>query len=211
MNSGDTLRIDCTVNPGDLDRIVEIHLAAFPGYFLSLMGRSFVRQYYQAVLEYPRAITLVARRDGDLAGFATGFGDPQAFYAHYRARRWRMLGTVLAAAAIRPRLVPRIYRNLRRVSVAGGNPSEAELSSIAVLPDQAGSGIGSHLLAAFVEAAAGERYSGISLTTDVGANEHVIAFYRKRGFTVEEQFPQGDRPMIRLRLMLGDRPRLPEP
>lgn len=53
----------------DLEDVVTIHLAAFPTFFLSSLGASFLRMYYECVLADRTSITLVAhekRRSRDL-------------------------------------------------------------------------------------------------------------------------------------------------
>ena len=39
--------------PGDISRVVEIHLASFPGFFPSLLGPSFLGMYYRGTLDDP--------------------------------------------------------------------------------------------------------------------------------------------------------------
>jgi ribosomal protein S18 acetylase RimI-like enzyme len=186
----------------DLNDIVHVHMQAFPQFFMTLMGSAFVREYYLAALEYRESISFVAREGNRLIGFVTGFGNPRNFYAYYRSRRWRLVPSVIAALILKPGLFPRILRNVKRVSSEGGTDSEVELSSIGVLGEWAGTGVGRLLLASFTEAARSQGFRSIYLTTDAHGNDRVNRFYLKRGFELESSFLQGPRTMNKLRLLL---------
>lgn len=186
----------------DLEAIVRIHLLAFPEFFMTRMGSAFVRRYYESLATYPGSIVLTARVDGEVIGFVAGFGSPARFYAHYRSRKVRMIRPILSAILSRPRLIPEILRNLRRVSHVAAEDSEVELSSLAVLPAFSSRGVGQSLLEAFTRAARDRGYRSVFLITDARDNDAVNRFYRKRGFTLGGQFNRGKRALNRLRLAL---------
>ncbi len=177
----------------DLERIAVLHEAAFPGFFLTRMGRPFLRAYYAMVLEYARGITLVAESDDGVVGFVTGFHEPEGFYRLMRARKLRFVGPLALGILQRPSTLPGVLANVRKVqggsaagSVREGKP--CELSSLGVLPSASGRGLGQALVRAFLERAAGEGADRIYLTTDADGNERVNAFYQKLGFALTESF-----------------------
>lgn len=170
----------------DLSIIAEVHKQAFAGFFLTRMGPSFLRAYYQAVLDFDARIALVARdtESDRVLGFAVGFSDPQGFYSLFSQRRKRMLPAVLLAVLRDPGLVPLIFRNMRRVEGRAKQEVDAvELSSIAVTAR--GRGIGAALLEAFAEHASSEGASRLVLTTDAKGNDPVRSFYEARGFGLD--------------------------
>src|SRR5690606_7881749 len=76
--------------PEDLGAIARLHVAAFPGAFLSLLGERFLRRYYRLVLESLHGRLLVAADDGaaePLAGFVAGTLDPAAFRGVLRSAK----------------------------------------------------------------------------------------------------------------------------
>lgn len=52
-----------------IDEIVTIHLNTFTGFFLTFMGRGFLRQMYQSYCDHEESGLLVAEGDGKTVGF----------------------------------------------------------------------------------------------------------------------------------------------
>jgi ribosomal protein S18 acetylase RimI-like enzyme len=185
--------------PGDLDGVVRVHRAAFPGFYMTLLGPRFLRLYYALVLRHAGGILLVAEGgDGGAEGFVAGFADPPGFYRLLRRNRARVALAVLPALLRSPRLVRRLATNAGRVddSARGGEATSCELSSIGVAPGASGGGVGRALVAAFLRAA-GERGAGeVFLTTDARENERVNRFYQECGFRLDRvSEPVAGRPM----------------
>jgi|NOAtaT_6_FD_contig_61_2806829_length_1255_multi_3_in_0_out_0_2 ribosomal protein S18 acetylase RimI-like enzyme len=186
----------------DLEAIAYLHMKAFPNFFLTAMGLSFVREYYRAVLEFPDSIAMVIQRENKLLGFIVGFGNPEAFYDFYRKRRLRLVGLTFWAIIRKPYLIKRILLNFRRVSDIKTPESDIELSSLAVTPDEQGRGIGTKLIQSFLQIATERKYQNVYLTTDSQSNDSVNYFYSKLGFILEESFLSGSRQMNRYRKTL---------
>jgi GNAT superfamily N-acetyltransferase len=186
----------------ELEDIVAVHLRAFPNNFLTLMGSSFIREYYRAVSEYKSNIFLVARNEESTLGFVSGFGNPVQFYSYYFSKRFELIPISLVAILKRPYLIPRILSNLSYMRRAHGSSSEVELSSVAVLPERSGLGVGKGLIDAFVNKARQAGFESIYLTTDVRNNETGNNFYVNRGFRLERSLLQGRRGVNLYRLML---------
>lgn len=181
----------------DLPAVVAVHRLAFRGFFLDRMGPAFLRGYYQAVLEYPGGLLLVAESTDGISGFAAGFVDPEGFYAHFRRRRWRLLPAILLALLRRPWLLFGILRNSARVQrEAHAVPASHtfELSSIASATP--GGGVGSALLLACIERVRRFGCERIVLTTDADNNEPVQHFYERHGFTRHGTVLRGARTLI---------------
>jgi ribosomal protein S18 acetylase RimI-like enzyme len=169
----------------DIQQIVSVHLRSFPGFFLSHLGSLFLAEYYASVLSYDLGILLVGLENRRIVGFAAGAVDPSVFYRTMRGRKWRYVWPIFAGVVRRPRLLARIAANafrVRNASRLGGDPHRCELTSIAVLPDKRGSGLGQSLVACFLECAWSLGAMDVSLTTDAFANESALRFYEKSGF-----------------------------
>ena len=194
------------VKASDLDQIARIHQAAFPGFFLTEMGLPFLRSYYGLVLEFDGGILLAAETQTGLAGFVSGFKQPEAFYALYSKRKLSFIFPILLGIARNPLLLPRIIANVGRVENAAAVPASTEvveLSSVAVHPDAAGQGLGSKLVFAFREKALAMGGHEIRLTTDADGNEAVNRFYVNQGFLLSRVFATaGKRKMNEYQLCL---------
>jgi ribosomal protein S18 acetylase RimI-like enzyme len=186
----------------DLEDIVRLHMQAFPGFFMTAMGVSFVREYYRTVLEFPDNISLVVIERDRKAGFVVGFGNPKAFYSWYRSKRLRLLPLIVRAILLNPSLLGRVIVNLKRVSSVEGSNVEVELSSIGVDPYLMELGVGKALIASFLHLASKRGYQSVYLTTDTQNNERVNRFYEKQGFILEKTFWSGSRQMNLYRILV---------
>lgn len=191
----------------DIDRVVEIHLAAFPGFFLTALGGDFLRGYYRTLRDHHHSILLLAEPSlgAPADGFVAGVADPARFQRDLRKHAMRLGLAAVPTLCRRPGLVPRVLRS------AGGKPSQTlgpssvELTSMGVLPSMRRTGRGTQLVEAFVATAATWPDSScVVLTTDADDNEGANRFYAGLGFGCIETFQQGERSMNLLRRDLGD-------
>ena len=172
----------------DLVPVVDVHQAAFPGFFLEQMGPAFLKIYYRLVLEYEGSIAKVYTSEiGIVEGFVVGFVKPGAFYKHFVLSAPRLFLPIAYGVISNPRLLINVFENFFRLVTSEREYSKflidkhtAELASIAV----AGSarGVGSSLIKAFIESAWGLQLTTVTLTTNYDNNEPVKQFYLKHGF-----------------------------
>jgi ribosomal protein S18 acetylase RimI-like enzyme len=179
----------------DSHTLARLHLAAFPGYFLSELGTRFLELYYRRLAETPSALAAVAvGDDGMPLGFVVGSADPRGFYRRLLMRDWFAFG--LRALPTVLRHPGRLRRVLRAVRHPGANPSGdgvAGLFSLAVTPAAQGRSLGRRLVEEFLHRAADRRVSSVYLTTDAHGNDRVNRFYERCGFRLERSFttPEG--------------------
>ena len=194
----DILSMDAT----HLDKVVLIHQKAFPDFFMTLLGASFLRAYYSSILKFENSIALVhVGRNGDLDGFAVGSVGPENFYKFLFSRPIGICWGILVGLFRRPYLLKRILNNVIRVKeskILKGNDLRCELSSIGVSTN--GSGIGQALLGRFVILAFETGAKELVLTTDLNNNDGVIAFYKAKGFVQSGIDVRGNREMIQFML-----------
>lgn len=185
----DALILD-ELRPDDVARLAEVHVAAFPGFFLSTLGEPFIAAFYRGFLDDRTAVTVVARRiDGSVVGAAVGTTEPAGFFRRLLRRRWPdFVAAGARAVARRPSLAPRLAG---AVLYRGDPPAKAGwalLSSICVAPAAQGDGIGQHLLAAWTEAARSHGVWQAYLTTDAQDNDAVNRFYQGQGWVLSETY-----------------------
>jgi len=179
------------MSAADADAVTRVHLAAFPGFFLSFLGARFLRELYRAIVADEEGIAFVAV-DGDrVAGFVAGSGSA-GFYRRAARRRWLRFGWASLGALLRR---PSIARRLLRALYAPPSAASpgALLMSLAVDPSVQRGGAGKLLTRAFVDAALRRCAAAVVLTTDRVGNDAVNAFYRAQGFTVASELvtPEG--------------------
>ena len=179
----------------DVSQVVTVHLASFPGFFLSSLGPKFLGHFYRGVVDASEGIAFVYLNEAQLpAGFVAGTANPQGFYKRLLKRDWLKFSFASVGTLLRnPGAVKRIARGLLH---PGQNPvgdDVAGLFSIGVLPELQGTGAGKKLVQAFLDEAAKRGCKRVFLTTDRDDNEPVNHFYEKLGFVVEREYttPEG--------------------
>ncbi len=200
-----TIRVLNANDKAGIRRVVEIHGASFPGFFMTRLGPRFLFEYYRAVISFADGLCSVASEgDAPIAGFVAGFINPERFYAFLRDRQLRLGIAMLPALALRPGLIGGVLFNRGKAAgvtsgvAAGAQAGEAELSSIGVLPLAAGKGVGAALVDHFCQAMQARGAYHVVLTTDTRENDRVIGFYHRLRFLDEGRLPASEgRTMIR--------------
>jgi len=174
----------------DIDNIVQIHIRAFSGFFMTKLGGNFLKVYYRTVFDYSGKIFLAAEYDGLLIGFVAGFIDPAKFYSLMKDRKIRFALSILPSLFRNPRLILQVWRNFRRINDSNNesNKIEVELASIAVDPSYTRKGCGKLLVKAFLEKAQQLGADVVYLTTDAQNNDAVNYFYQSLGFILYRTF-----------------------
>lgn len=177
-----------------LDEIVEIHMAAFPGFFLTFLGRGFLKAMYRGYIEYPKSKVLVAKSEGKILGFVAYSWDMSGLYRFLLKKYFlRFAWYGLLGAIRRPTAMLRIIRALNRPVESQRAESYLELTSIAVSPKAESKGIGKSLVCTLLDDVRNLNFSYITLKTDAHNNEYANRFYIKCGFSLHETLstPEG--------------------
>jgi len=176
------------VQTSDIAQVVQVHIQAFPGFFLTLMGTRFLRLLYSGFLNHPTGISLVAcpqARPSEVIGFVVGTTQPQGFFSQLLRQHW----LAFAMASLWPLLKKpglvfvKLWSALfYRGESLPDQPNAALLSSLGVKPTAQGQQIGQQLVSAFLAHAQTAGATAVYLTTDQSDNTKANHFYTKLGF-----------------------------
>jgi len=191
----------------DVKSLVELHQAAFPGFFLTSLGHRFLRLLYRSLVDAESGVCIVAENGQGVLGFAVGTTEPDAFFKTLLRKQGLSFAVATVPALLRhPAFAVR--RCLGALCYRGEKPKAfpkaALLSSLAVSPDAARQGIGRELLDAFCNEVTRRGGHAVYLTTDASGNDAVNQFYEKCGFHCVDTFERpGRRRMNRWAKTLG--------
>lgn len=172
-------------------RIAEIHKAAFPDFFLTQLGKSFLTTLYQGYIEDAESGILVAvsRSSKQIVGFIAYSNDYSRFYSELKKNHLLKFALGAAMAALRqPSCIKRLFRALKKGDEVKKVEKYVELASIGVYPQKQGEGIGGKLMDYFISTVDFKKYAYINLETDAVNNEAVNLFYQKKGFKLSRQY-----------------------
>lgn len=168
----------------DIPDIVAIHLKAFPDFFLTSLGYSFLKLYYKTVLKSSDGVLLIGRLDGETTGFCAGTLLSAGFNS--RLVKSNLIGYLslgLKLLFTHPLRVYHLLKNMTRENAVVGDQGEyAELLSIGVDPPIQGRGVGKNMLVALEKELTQRGGTKLSLTTDYDNNEFAIGFYHSLGY-----------------------------
>ena len=188
-SSGTATVITRSMRSDELNKVVSLHLDAFPGYFLSFLGPKVLRLFYRSYLDFDQ-VAIVAERKGRLVGFVTGIDNAFGFYKKLLLRRGILFALASAQSILkRPSIAPRLFRSaFKRSRKSADSVSSITLSYIAVDPAVQKCGIGQILASAFENEALRRGMSSILLETDAIGNDDVLSFYSKAGYKHCEEY-----------------------
>lgn len=172
-----------------INEIVTIHLNTFTGFFLTFMGRGFLKQMYQSYCDYDESGLLVAEEDGKALGFLAFSSNFSGLYKFMIKTRLIQFGWYSIGAFFRrPSAFMHIISAFLKPGEAKREEKYVELSSIGVDPNVKSKGIGSKLIDVLKDNVDFNKFAYINLETDVVDNEGAIHFYEKNGFVRERMF-----------------------
>ncbi len=172
-----------------INDIVSIHLDTFQGFFLTFMGKGFLRLLYRSYAEYNNSGILVAFEDEKTIGFLAYSGDLSGLYKYMIKKRlipfaWYSLGAFFR----KPKVFMRLIRALLKPGETKREEKYVELASIGVAPNIKSKGVGSRLIEELKLRVDFDEYAYITLETDAVDNDGANRFYQKNGFALEREF-----------------------
>lgn len=184
----------------DVEAVVRIHLASFPGFFLSFLGPRFLELFYRSFLEDSAGIGFVAiDENGYILGSVVGPLVPGGYFKRLLKRRWWKFCLASTSALMRqPGIASRLLRALwyRGDAPEGNSVPRALLNSISVSPEVQGRGIGRALVKGWLTEVQCRGGQGAFLTTDGEGNDAVNAFYQRVGWKLENSYTTPQKRLI---------------
>ena len=177
-----------------VNEIVDIHLNTFKGFFLTFMGRGFLRQMYSMYFLHDESNIIVAVDDCRVIGFLAYSTDLSGLYKYMIRHRLLRFGWYSLGALLRkPKSFMRLLRAFLKPSEAKRDADYVELASIGVNPANKSLGVGSKMIDVLKETVDSEKYEYIKLETDAVNNDAANHFYQKNGFVLDHDYetPEG--------------------
>lgn len=176
-----------TAEKEDIKQVVRIHIERFPNFFLSSLGKQFLKTFYRSFLKLP-GLLIVLEDENKIKGFACGNYSNHSFYKKLLLKNignFTFIGINLIFS--NPKGILRILSNLKKSN--GIEIEFAELLSIATVKNK--KGYGAKLLNAFEDELKINPFKNaekISLTTDYENNDKAIRFYKQNDYQVLNVF-----------------------
>lgn len=172
-----------------IKKVVAIHIKTFNGFFLTFMGKGFLRQMYSSYAQYNDAGLLVAYEDDTPVGFLAYSSDMSGLYKYMIKRKLIPFAWYSLCAFFRkPMVFMRLLRAFLKPSEAKRNEKYVELASIGVSPECKSKGVGSALISELRRITDFNMYRYITLETDAVNNEIANNFYKKNGFELYREY-----------------------
>ena len=187
-----------------IKEIALLHRKAFPNFFLSELGLSFLSLLYTGYLDDNDSGIILAEEGEAIVGFIAYSNDyPRFFKGLIRHRIIQFAGCSFIAVLHHPSFAKRLFAALKKSESVKRTEKYVELASICTDPLREGQGIGSSLITYLKSIVRFDKYAYICLETDAEDNEKAIRFYLKNGFRKEREYITGEgRKMIEFRYNL---------
>lgn len=177
-----------------VNEVVDIHMKSFSGFFLTFLGKGFLKQLYKGFLEEKNSGLIVAFNENKkILGFLAYSSDLSGFYKYLIKKHLLSFGWYAMLGFFRnPKIFFRLIRAFTYSGEAKREEKYVELSSIGVLPISENLGIGSRLID-YLKKLNFEGYQYIKLETDAINNDIANNFYKKNGFILNHSYftPEG--------------------
>ncbi len=177
-------------NKNRVSEVVDVHMQSFTGFFLTFLGKGFLKQLYQGFIEYEGSgIITVLNQEDKIIAFLAYSDDLSGFYKFLIKKHLIAFAWYAGLGFLRkPKIFFRLLRAFTYSGEAKREEEYIELSSIGVLPEMKGAGIGSKLICALQKKANQEKYKYIKLETDAENNAGANHFYQKNGFVLDHEY-----------------------
>ena len=174
----------------DVNAIVEIHINAFKGFFLTSLGRDFLKFYYTCFVKNGETVTMVAEDNKIIYGFSAATKKCKGFNDRLIKCNFFLFGLLTFKMLFRsPKSLLRLIRNLTKKGDGVVDKEDyAELYSIGVSRNAQGMGVGKKILIETEKNLKAMGVKRISLTTDYFNNEQAVGFYHSLGYKLLYEF-----------------------
>lgn len=183
------MEVKISNNLDDVEEVVYIHLETFEGFFLTFLGKGFLKVLYKGFIEHENSNLLIAKNQTKLVGFLAYSNDMSSFYKYLIKKHLFSFAWYAFIAFLRkPKVLFRLLSAFEKSDEVKRDEKYIELASIGVNPSYKGQGIGGMLIKFLQDSFDQEKYAYISLETDADKNEYVNNFYKKNGFILDRVY-----------------------
>ena len=184
-----TIRNMSASEQGSIRKLSRLHVRAFPDFFLTQLGVSFLDALYKGYLSDERSGIIVAENNGKLVGFiAYSYDYPNFYKGLIKNHLFRFAFCSLGAAIRHPSFIKRLLGAFKKSDSVVKSEKYVELASICVDPKMGKHGIGSKLIDHLKGMVDFDKYAYINLETDAVNNDDVNRFYVKNGFKLARSY-----------------------
>lgn len=194
------------VNKQYVEEMALLHKRAFPSFFLTQLGVSFLRTLYLGYFEDDNSGIIVAEDDTGIIGFiAYSNNYPLLFKSLIKNHIIKFALCSLGAAIRHPSFIKRLLGAFKKSESVVKEERYVELASICVDPSKENRGTGTDLIGYLKSIVDFNCYSYINLETDADGNDGANHFYVKNGFELARTFTTAEgRRMNEYRYRPGD-------
>lgn len=179
-----------------INDIAEIHMKTFPDFFLTFLGRGFLKALYGGFVMHSSSNIIIASENGATVGFCAYSENLSGLYKFLIKKKLPVFAWYAARAFIRkPKVLFRLLRAFEYSDKSKRSEPYIELSSVGVSPDSKNKGIGSMMIEKLFEISDTDLFKYIKLETDADDNEAANYFYLKNNFVLDRSYvtPEGRR------------------
>lgn len=168
----------------EIKKVVEIHVRAFPQFFLTSLGEDLLHELYTSFLYTKNAGIIIGKEREKIVGFlAFSESNKEIYLMILRKKFFRFTYLYFLLFCTKPRVA---FHMLVKVLKKNSNTEQCSrkkirISSIATNPDFKNKGVGKKLFSFFLEKVT-SNYDIIELETDKDNNENTNKFYEKLNF-----------------------------
>lgn len=198
------MMIEVTNEKKYINQIVDIHLQAFEGFFLSFLGKGFLKQLYLGFISNENSNIIITLEGDKVIGFLAYSQDMSSFYKYLIKRKLILFAWYALLAFFRnPRILFRLLGAFRKSDEVKRKEAYIEIASIGVSPLEKGKHIGTKMINCLKDNTDFNTFQYISLETDSVDNEYTNKFYKKNGFKIHRVYKTREgREMNEYRYML---------
>ena len=180
------------ISAGDrqlINTIARVHQKAFPSFFLTQLGMTFLKTLYKGYLDDEASGIIVAEEAGIVKGFIAYSNDYPRFYKGLIKHKIIQFAWCSFLAVIRhPSFAKRLFGAFKKSESVEKTERYVELASICTDPAAEGQGIGTALIEYLKSVVDFDVYAYINLETDAENNEKANRFYLKNGFQKKKEY-----------------------
>lgn len=172
-----------------ITNLSQLHMKAFPRFFLTQLGLPFLKTLYKSYVEDENSGILVAEINGKLVGFIAYSNDYSRFYKELVKRHLMRFGYCSFLAVLRhPSFSKRLLGAFKKSDEVKKEETYVELASICVNSKVGNHGVGSQLIQYLKDITDFTIYTYINLETDACNNDAVNYFYVRNGFELAREY-----------------------